>query len=147
MADVIYKGFYTALKAGSLNGTPDIRAFLFMSGFSFNADSINLLDGTMAVFDGTGYAELDCAAVTLAYVDADNEMQLDFDNGQFGGAEVAAGSEVIAGMAVYLFVDGTEANDIILASTTTGGFGVNANNGLLSLVLPVAGLLFARQAA
>ena len=85
-------------------------------------------------------------AVTTGYVDADDEWQLDFTDAVFGDP-VAPGSEVIAGLFVYLYVDGTAANDIILASTTTGGFGVNANNGSVTLTLPLAGLLFGRQAA
>lgn len=148
MADVIYKGFYQALAAGSLETAPDVRLLLFMSGFTFDADSIHLEDGTIDEFDGVGYAQLDCANVTAAYVDADDEWQLNFDNGTGGefGANVAAGSDVIAGLCAYLYVDGDPANDIILGSTTTGGFGVNANNGAVSLTLPATGLLFNRQA-
>lgn len=141
MADVLYKGFYTALEQGLLEGSPDIRAFLFMSGFSFDADAVNIADGTMDEFDGAGYAQLDCAGVAVGYSDADDEWQLDFDDGDFGDP-VAAGSEAIAGMGLKLYVDGTDANDIILASTTTGGFGVNANNGPLSITLPAGGPLY-----
>lgn len=145
MADVIYKGFYEALEQGLLDGTPDVRCGLYMSGFTFDEDAVNLADGTLDEFDGAGYTRLDCADVTTGYVDADDEWQLDFSDGDFGDP-VAPGSEVIAGLFAYLYVDGTAANDIILASTTTGGFGVNANNGALNLALPTGGLLFVRQA-
>lgn len=144
MADVIYKGFYNALESGAL-AAPDIRVGLFMSGFSFDADSVNLDDGTLDEFDGVGYSRLDAASVTTGYVDGSDEWQLDLADGDFGDP-VAPGSEVIAGLFCYLHVDGTAANDIILASTTTGGFGANANNGPLSLTLPATGLLFARAA-
>jgi hypothetical protein len=139
MAAQVYKGFWTALEAGSL-ASPDIRYGLYMSGFSFDADSINLADGTLDEFDGVGYARVDAASVTSGYVDADDEWQLDSSDAVFGDP-VAPGSEVIAGMFGYLHVDGTAANDIILFSTDEGGFGVNANNGSLSFALPTGGIL------
>jgi len=145
MADQIYQGFYNALQAGDLAGTPDIRYALFMSGFSFDADSETLADGTLDEFDGGGYARQTAANVTFAYVDADDEMQLDSDDVEFGDP-VAAGSDDITGVALLLYVDGTDA-DVILASTTAGGFPAQANNGSLTLTLPAAGLLFVRQAA
>ncbi|MGB8248634.1 MAG: hypothetical protein WCE98_11550 [Chlorobium sp.] len=147
MADVIYKGFYQALEAGQL-ANPDIRLALFMSGFSYDPDSVHLSDGALDEFDGAGYSRHDAQDVTTGYVDGSNEWQLSFDSGTGGefGDPVAAGSEAVAGLVAYLHIDGTAANDIILASTTTGGFGVNANNGPLSLTLPADGLLFARAA-
>ena len=146
MADVIYKGLYTALQSGDLDGTPDIRYALFMSGFSFDADAVNLSDGTLDEFDGVGYSRQTAADVTFAYIDADDEMQFDSANVEFGDP-IAPGTDDIEGLAVILHVDGDPDNDILLASTTAGGFGVNANNGSLSLVLPATGLLFVRQAA
>lgn len=146
MADVIYKGFYEALEQGLLEGTPDVRCLLFMSGFTADADAVNLADVTLDEFDGSGYSRIDCANVVAGYVDADDEWQLDFDDDDFG-EPVGPGSDDIEGMAVYLYVDGTAANDVLLASTTTGGFGVNANNGALNLTLPADGLLFVRQSA
>ena len=81
MAAVVFKGFYTALQAGSLAGTPDIRHKLTMGDTTCDTeeDSVYLSDFTdIDEFDGIGYAELDAASVTFAYVDADDEMQLDF---------------------------------------------------------------------
>ena len=83
--------------------------------------------------------------MTFAYVDAADEMQLGSADVEFGDP-VAAGTDDIEGVAVILYVDGTD-NDVLLASTTAGGFPAQANNGSLTLVLPEAGLLFARQAA
>lgn len=146
MADQLYKGFFEALEQGLLEGAPDIRLFLFMSGFTADADAVNLDDATLDEFDGAGYARIDCANVVAGYVDGDDEWQLDFDDDDFGDP-VAPGSDDIEGLGVYLYVDGTAANDILLGTTTEGGFGVPANNGSLSLVLPATGLLFVRQAA
>ena len=145
MANVIYKGFYTALQAGALAGTPDIRYALYMPGFNFDADSETLGDGTLDEFDGVGYSRQTADDVTFAYVDAADEMQLGSADVEFGDP-VAAGTDDIEGVAVILYVDGTD-NDVLLASTTAGGFPAQANNGSLTLVLPEAGLLFARQAA
>lgn len=148
MAAVVHKGFYTALQAGSLAGTPDIRCLLTMGSTTCDTeeDSVNLADFTdIDEFDGVGYTRLDAASVTFAYVDADDEMQLDFADGSFGDP-VAPGSGVISGMLVYLYVDGDPDNDVALGWTDQGGFGVNAANGALSITLPADGLMFARSA-
>lgn len=146
MADIIFAGYHEARDAGLLAGTPDIRLALVMSGFTGDADSVNVADVTLDEFDGVGYARLDAASVTAGYVDADDEWQLAMASGDFGDP-VAPGSDVIAGMVAILNVDGTAANDYILGFTDTGGFGVNANNGPLNLTIPAAGLMFDRQAA
>jgi hypothetical protein len=145
---VLFKGFYTALEAGSL-ASPDIRHMLVMSSFSGETeeDAVTLSDiTTLDEFDGIGYAQLDAASVTTGYVDADDEWQLDHADGDFG-TDVAPGSDDIYGMLTYLYVDGDPANDIVLGFTKDGGFGVNANNGALTLTLPAGGLLFIRAAA
>lgn len=147
MASVIYQGFYAALEAGDL-AAPDVRIKLVMSATTCDTeeDAINLADfTTIDEFDGVGYVELDCASVTTGYDATDDEWQLDFADGSFGNP-VAPGSDVIQGMLVYLYVDGTDANDVALAYSDSGGFGVNANNGDLALTLPANGLMFARAA-
>lgn len=149
MAEVVFKGFYEALAGGLLEGTPDIRIRLVMSGFTGETeeDAVYRADLTAVdEFDGVGYVALDCANVATAYSDADDEWQLDFDDDDFGDP-VAPGSDDIYGMLVELYVDGTAANDYVLGFSDQGGFGVNANNGPLNLVLPAGGLMFVRQAA
>lgn len=148
MASVVFRGFYDALAAGDLAGTPDIRIRLVMGGFSgaSEGDAVNVADiTTLDEFDGVGYTELDCAAVTTGYDTGDDEWQMDFTDGSFGNP-VSPGSDDILGLFVYLFVDGTDANDVALGFTSDGGFGVNANNGELSLTLPASGLMFVRAA-
>jgi hypothetical protein len=146
MADQLYKGFYQALEQGLLEGAPDIRVRLFMSGFTADEDCVNVSDAAdLDEFDGVGYAEIDAANVVAGYVDGSDEWQLDFDDDLFGDP-VAPGSDDIEGMYVVLNVDGDPDNDILLGSTTTGGFGVNASNGALNLTLPASGLMFVRQA-
>lgn len=148
MASVIFQGFYDALAAGDLETTPDVRIKLVMPSTTCDVDedAVNLADfSAIDEFDGIGYAELNCASVATGYDATDDEWQLDFDDGNFGNP-VAPGSDVIQGMLVYLYVDGTDANDVALAYSDAGGFGVNANNGELALTLPASGLMFVRSA-
>lgn len=149
MADVIFGGFWTALLAGNLSGSPDLRCHLLMSANTCVAepDAVNVADiTTLDEFDGLGYAALDCASVTVAYVDAADEVQIDFADGSFG-ALVAAGSDVIQGMLVKLYVDGTTVNDVVLGYTEGGsGFGANAVGGPVTITLGASGLIFGRQA-
>jgi len=145
MATQVYKGFYQSLDAGTLTPTPDIRCALAMTGFSFGADSINLDDGTLDEFDGSGYARYDVANPTGAYVDADDAFVIDGDSGSFGDP-VGIGTDDLERLVVYLHVDGTAANDIILASTDTGVAGAVVSGGALELVVPAEGLIRVRTA-
>jgi hypothetical protein len=150
MADILFAGFYSALEQGRLDmdpAAPDVRCLLVGTGFTAEPDAVHLSDfADLAEFDGPGYVRLDGADVVTGYVSADDEWRLDLADGSFGDP-VAPGSTAIGGMVVYLHVDGTPAADIALAFTDAGGFGVNANNGPLDLIVPAAGLLFVRQAA
>jgi hypothetical protein len=143
---MMFQGFYQALAEGLLDGSPDVRLILTMSGFTADKDAIHLEDVTLDEFDGLNYVRIDCANVTSGYDETDDEWQLHADSDSFG-EDVAPGSDIIEGMVAYLHVDGTEANDMILGRTTEGGFGVNAANGDLSLTVPASGLLFDRDAA
>ena len=131
MAAVIHKGFYEALLAGDLAGTPDLRCLLTMSATTCDTEDygvVVLSDFTdIDEFDGVNYVRLDCASVTVAYDDGDEELQIDFTSPASFGDPVAPGSDVISGMLVYLYVDGDPDNDIALGWTDQGGFGVNAS--------------------
>jgi len=152
MATVVFKGLYDSLVGGSLSGTPDLRVLLVMAGFTgaTEEDSVNLVDiTTLDEFDGLGYVRLDCAGVSVAYDATNNRYAIDFTNGvgnEFGDP-VAPGTGVIAGLVLYLYVDGTAANDVILLFTDQGAVaGVNAANGPLGLTLPADGLVFVQAA-
>jgi len=127
MADVIYQGLLKALVEGDLDGAPDIRLMLVMSDFSGGTeeDAINIDDiTTLDECDGAGYQEIDCANVTFTYDSTDDQYQLTFDPGEFNAPSgtVAQGSRQNIGIVVKLHVDGTDANDVILAFTDSGGF-------------------------
>jgi len=147
MAFVIFQGFYDALAGGLLETTPDVRVKLVMPGTTCDTEEdAQTLSAFTAIdeFDGVGYAELNTACTT-AYDTATDQWNLDLADGDFGNP-VAPGSDVIQGMLVYLWVDGTDANDVPLGYSDSGGFGVNANNGALDIAFPAAGILFARSA-
>lgn len=145
MATVIYKGFYTALTAGSLSGTPDIRAAICMTGFSFDEDSINMDDGTLDEYDGSNYARYDIATPTGGYVDADDLFKIDGDSGDFGTSPIGAGSDVAAYLVVYLNVGGSDATSIILMSTDVG-VPPSISGGAATMIIPAEGLILVRAA-
>lgn len=137
MADVIFQGGMKALVDGDLASAPDIRGKLVMGDFTGAAeeDAINLDDiTTIDEFDGVGYVELDCANVAMAYDATDDEYQLTFDAGYFNADDdegtVDAGSDDWIGILWYLYVDGTDANDVAVAFEDTG-----AGNGVGTAVL------------
>jgi len=149
MSDQLYKGGYDALVGGLLEGSPDVRLKLVMSGFSFDADDVNLADGTVDEFDGIGYLEIDCANVAFAY-DADaDEYQLTFDADEFNlsGGSVTPGSDDAIGILVYLYVDGTPANDMLIGFTDSGGFPFNGANTEIVYTPHPDGMLVLRAAA
>ena len=144
-----YAGYEQARSAGDLEGTPDLRVKLCMSGFTFTADAVNLADGTLDEFDGANYVEYDATTrgrglrlrlPTSASITCDNG-----DGDEFGTAS-ASGSEPPSVLVVYLYVDGTAANDIILASSDDGGF-ADGNGGDMGLTLPNDVLLASGNAA
>ena len=108
------------------SGTPDIRLMLCMASFTGESeeDAVNLEDiTTLDEFDGVGYQQVDCANVAFDYDSDDDEYQLTFDAGEFNAEDeaVAAGTDDATYLVAKLYVDGSEANDIILASTTRAG--------------------------
>lgn len=132
-----YAGYEEARDAGDLAGTPDVRVALAMDGFAFDADAVNLSDGTLDEFDGSGYARYDAAGIAVGYDAATDEWQITCDNGDGDefGATVDPGSGPPVWLVVYLHVDGTAANDIILGASDEGSFS-DGNGGPLGLTLP-----------
>ena len=148
MANEIGQGFFTALAAGDLVTGADVRCQLHMSGFVGEPEAINLDELTLDEFDGVGYNEYDATTVVVSWDSTAHEWRLTFDNGagdEFG-TSVEGGSEAASVLLVYLYVDGTAANDIYLGSFTEGNLPKDGQGGVMGLTLPAEGLLFARQA-
>lgn len=148
MSKVLFAGFYTAFPL--LGATPDVRVKGVMPGFTGETqeDAVRLADLTLIdEYDGPGYTEYDCANVTAGYDATANEFRIHADSGYFGPAGVGLGTDVVKGGLIYLYVDGTAANDILLAFDDTLGFGVNGNGTRMSVLVPAEGLLRVRKAA
>lgn len=153
MADIIFKGGYDALVQGLLDGAPDIRLALVMSGFTGatagQEDSVNVADLTdLDEFDGFGYQRLDAENVSFAYDATENEYQLTFDPGEFNadGETVTPGSDDAIGIVVILNVDGTDANDMLIGFTDSGGFPFNGANTVIQYTPHADGMLVLRAA-
>lgn len=137
MPNVIFRGGKQALLEGLLDGTPDLRGQLVMSGFTglTEEDAVNVADiTTVDEFDGTGYQEIDPDNVAVAYDPTANEFQWSFDPAYFNASEdagsVDSGTDDWIGILWRLHVDGTEANDIVVAFEDTG-----TGNGVGTAVL------------
>lgn len=146
MADVIYQGGMKALVEGLLQDDCDLRIMLVAENFTGQTeeDAINIADfTTVDEFSGAGYIELDCQNVTMAYDSDADEYRLDFDAGEFNadGSTVAPGPRDAIGILVKLRVDGTEANDIAVAFSDSGGFPLNGVNTAITFTPPSGGLL------
>jgi hypothetical protein len=148
MADVMHRGFFEALLAGDLAGTPDLRALLSMGGFTAEPDAQTLSGfADLDEFDGVGYGRRALTSVSIAWDAVNHRPKLDFGDIDFGGGgDVAPGSGVITSLTAYLYVDGTAANDVPLLTTTSGGFGVNASNSPLVYVVAAGGFAVMRLA-
>lgn len=146
MTRLRFQGFEDARDAGDLAGTPDLRVALAMSGFSFTENAVNLADGTLDRFDGANYQDYDAAGVAVAWASNQRVWTCDNGAGDEFGTSVAAGSEAPVWLVVYLYVDGTAANDIILAASDEGSFS-DGNGSDMGLTLVDDILLFSQSAA
>ena len=143
MAYLVHKAARTALVAGQLTGSPDIRAMLVMTNTTADTeeDAASLAAfTTLDEYDGSGYARIDLASVAMASDDVNNRHELTAALGSFGTA-VGAGVRNAAGVLYYLHVDGTAANDKPIAFNDTGGFPQNGAGGKWELTPSAEGLL------
>lgn len=110
-------------KANLVNGTidlntSDIRAKLCMSNTTCDTelDAINNLDDytTIDVSDATGYADVALTGETVTANDTDNRGDFNADNIVFAGLSGDATRDY-QGILLYVYVDGTNANDIPIA--------------------------------
>jgi hypothetical protein len=150
MADVIYKGGMDAMKQGLLDPTPDLRVILVMTDTSVDTEEeTTTMAGFTDIdeFDGVGYVEI-VEATSWAYDSASDEWRLDFADAKFNvpPGTVAPATRDAQGMLLYLWVDGTDANDIPIAYTDSGGFPFNAANGDIDLTVHANGFAFLRAA-
>lgn len=154
MGDVIYGGGQKALVEGLLVTGADIRLLLVAEDFTgtdagIEEDAINLDDfTTLDEFGGAGYQEIVGASVVMAYDATANEYRLTLDADEFNasGGTVAPGVRDAIGILVKLYVDGTDANDIAVGFTDSGGFPLNGVNTAITYTPPTDGLLYLKAA-
>jgi len=110
-------------KVRLLNGgidldTDDIRARLCMTTTTCDTeiDAINdLADYSLIdVSDATGYADVALASEAVAADDANDRAEFDATNASFAGLSGDATRDY-QGVLIYLYVDGTDANDLPIA--------------------------------
>lgn len=151
MGDVLYRGFFESLLAGDLDGAPDIRLLLCGTDFTGESEtgSVNVADLTdLDEWGATGYQQIDCDNVDFSWDASAGELQLTFDADEFNasGGTVAPFAYDAEYLVAKLYVDGTAANDVILASTDSGGFPINGVNTAITYTPDAEGLIYVEQA-
>ena len=121
----------------------DVRVILVMSDTTADTDqdaatiaAITTLDE----YDGSGYAEIDGANLTVAEDAPNNRAEITIDAGNFG-TTVGVGTRQAVGAVVYAFVDGTPGNDWPIAFIDSGGFPFDGNGGQINFTPNAEGLL------
>jgi hypothetical protein len=130
-------------KADADFDTLDVRVILVMSDTTADTDqdaatiaAITTLDE----YDGSGYAEIDGANLTVAEDAPNNRAEITIDAGNFG-TTVGVGTRQAVGAVAYAFVDGTPGNDWPIAFIDSGGFPFDGNGGQINFTPNAEGLL------
>jgi hypothetical protein len=144
MTSFVFTGFKNRLLKGDVDfDTADVRALLVMTNTTADTqEDSNVLSDitTMDEYNGSGYAR---PALTGEVVNQDNSNnRAEFDANDFTfGATVGAGTRQAQAMILYRHVDGTAANDQLIAFIDTGGFPFTGNGGAVNVVVNAEGLL------
>jgi len=116
MANNIFNDALRRILAAYVTGT-DIRARLLMTNTTADTEKdaiVNIADlTTVDVCDATGYADVALANEAVAADDPNDRAEFDADNISFTGLGGDATRDV-QGCLIYEYVDGTDANDIVL---------------------------------
>jgi hypothetical protein len=119
MASVIYNETLRAVAAGEYDlNAADIRARLVMSNTTCDTENdavIQLVDfTTIDIADATGYADIDMAGLAVNKDDPNDRAEFDANDLVFSGLSGDATRNYV-GVLLYIYVDGTLANDLALA--------------------------------
>lgn len=119
MASVVYNELKRAIAAGEIDlDADDIRARLLMANTtagSQNTGVVNPADlTTQDKADATGYADVALASKAVNKDDANSRAEFDADDVSFSGLGGDA-TRNYAGVLLYKYVDGTDANDLVIA--------------------------------
>ena len=141
-------GFEQARQDGLLDGSPDIRVGLGMSGFSATAAAEHVDDVTLDEYDGAGYTRYDATGVAIAYDSGSDQWRITCDNGdgdEFGTTVAVGGEPSPSVLFVILRIDGNPANDWFLGWSDEGTLN-GPNGGTYGLTLPNDVILFSGNA-
>jgi hypothetical protein len=139
----VYTGFKNRLLKGDVDfDTQDIRALLVMTNTTADTlqDANVLNDVSLDEYDGAGYSRATLTGEVVNQDDPNNRAEFDANDFTFG-TTVAAGTRQAQGMVLYRHVDGTAANDQLIAFIDTGGFPFSGNGGAINVTVNAEGLL------
>lgn len=119
MASVIYNEALRAIAAGEIDlNAADIRARLCMTNTTCDTENdgvVNLSDfTTIDPADATSYADIDMDGLAVNKDDANDRAEFDANDLVFSGLGGDA-SRAYQGVLLYVYVDGTNANDKAIA--------------------------------
>lgn len=119
MASVIYNEALRAIAAGEIDlNASDIRARLVMTNTTCDTENdgvTNLSDfTTIDASDATGYADIDMAGLAVNKDDTNDRAEFDANDLVYSGLSGDATRDY-QGVLLYVYVDGTDANDKALA--------------------------------
>ena len=119
MASIIYNEALRAIAAGEYDlNAADIRARLCMTNTTCDTDNdgvVELADfSAIDVCDATGYADIDMASLAVNKDDTNDRAEFDAADLVFSGLSGDATRDA-QGVLLYIYVDGTNANDLAVA--------------------------------
>lgn len=119
MASRVYNEALRAIAAGEIDlNAADIRARLVMTNSTCDTENdgkVYLVDiTTIDASDATGYADIDMDGLAVNKDDANDRAEFDANDLVFSGLSGDA-TRAYLGVLLYVYVDGTDANDKLLA--------------------------------
>jgi len=119
MASRIYNEALRAIAAGEIDlNAADIRAKLLMSNTTADTENDGVVEvadiTTLDVCDAAGYADIDMAGLAVNVDDPNDRAEFDANDLVFSGLGGDATRNAV-GVLLYVYIDGTAANDKVLA--------------------------------
>lgn len=119
MASVIYNEALRAIAAGEIDlNAADIRARLCMTNTTCDTENDGVVEledfTTIDPCDATGYADIDMDGLAVNKDDPNDRAEFDANNLVFSGLSGDATRDA-QGVLLYVYVDGTDANDKAIA--------------------------------
>ncbi len=138
MSDFYQKGLEALMNGDESYIGSDVQLLLLTSGYTFNADHKFVADLTPGSNEltGTGYSRKVLGTKTVAVDDTNNRAVFDAADVLF--TEIDAGT---AALAVLFFQVTNDADSVLIATITDGGWPIVTSGGDVSIVWDAAGIL------